>query len=241
MAALDFPASPELNTLYTANGKSFKWDGTVWRPVGAALADDSVSAAKLLTTSDGSDDQVLTRTATGMDWEDAGGGGWTHGATRSTTSGSSASWTDIPAGVNQVKFIYENVSNLFSGGSPRDFNMQVGTSSAYATSGYTNTSVYQRQSYIFSDTEGTSQFRAPAQFWGLNASRQWDHTATFTGVSTLTRGQGNDWMFETNGRNNFGWTLTGTGFVSLSGELRRAKIDPSSTTFDSGNITIMYQ
>ena len=30
MAALDFPTSPLVNDIYTANGKSYKWDGTSW-------------------------------------------------------------------------------------------------------------------------------------------------------------------------------------------------------------------
>jgi len=30
MAALDFPASPTVGTIYTANGRSWKWDGTAW-------------------------------------------------------------------------------------------------------------------------------------------------------------------------------------------------------------------
>lgn len=30
MAALNFPSSPTLNQIYTANGNSWKWDGTTW-------------------------------------------------------------------------------------------------------------------------------------------------------------------------------------------------------------------
>ena len=31
MAALNFPTSPTLNQIFTANGKSWKWDGTAWK------------------------------------------------------------------------------------------------------------------------------------------------------------------------------------------------------------------
>jgi len=31
MAALDFPSSPTLGQVYTANGKSWKWDGITWQ------------------------------------------------------------------------------------------------------------------------------------------------------------------------------------------------------------------
>ena len=31
MAALNFPSSPVTNQIYTANGKSWRWDGTTWK------------------------------------------------------------------------------------------------------------------------------------------------------------------------------------------------------------------
>ena len=31
MAALNFPTSPTNNQIYTANGKSWRWDGTSWK------------------------------------------------------------------------------------------------------------------------------------------------------------------------------------------------------------------
>jgi hypothetical protein len=39
MAALDFPASPTLNQVYSANGRSWMWDGTAWNPIGSGIAD----------------------------------------------------------------------------------------------------------------------------------------------------------------------------------------------------------
>ena len=38
MAAFDFPNSPNTNDVYTANGISYKWDGTVWKRVSATGA-----------------------------------------------------------------------------------------------------------------------------------------------------------------------------------------------------------
>lgn len=35
MAALDFPNSPTLNQVYTANGSSWSWNGTAWIAVAA--------------------------------------------------------------------------------------------------------------------------------------------------------------------------------------------------------------
>lgn len=40
MAALNFPASPSVDDLYTANGRTWKWDGTSWNiePANAKLS-----------------------------------------------------------------------------------------------------------------------------------------------------------------------------------------------------------
>jgi hypothetical protein len=35
MAALNFPAAPSVDDLYTANGSTWKWDGTSWNVVPA--------------------------------------------------------------------------------------------------------------------------------------------------------------------------------------------------------------
>lgn len=39
MAALDFPTSPTLNQVYSANGRSWIWNGTTWNPYGSGIAD----------------------------------------------------------------------------------------------------------------------------------------------------------------------------------------------------------
>ena len=49
MAALNFPASPSVNDTYTANGQTYKWDGTLWVP----LAGDNLSALAGLAVTDG--------------------------------------------------------------------------------------------------------------------------------------------------------------------------------------------
>jgi len=49
MPALSFPPSPAVNDLFTASGKTWKWNGTFWELVlsGPQIADGSVSAAKI--------------------------------------------------------------------------------------------------------------------------------------------------------------------------------------------------
>ena len=36
MAAFNFPNSPSTNDVYTANGVSFKWTGTIWQRISAS-------------------------------------------------------------------------------------------------------------------------------------------------------------------------------------------------------------
>ena len=49
MVAISFPASPSVNDTFTANGKTWQWNGTFWCLVvsGASVADGSVSTAKI--------------------------------------------------------------------------------------------------------------------------------------------------------------------------------------------------
>jgi hypothetical protein len=54
MAALDFPASPSLNDIYTANNQSWQWDGTSWvslPPTNLTLGALTVSGASTFTNS----------------------------------------------------------------------------------------------------------------------------------------------------------------------------------------------
>ncbi len=61
MTALNFPASPTLNQVYTANGGSWIWDGTVW--VGGNVTPAASGGTGL--TSSGAAGNVLTSDGTG--------------------------------------------------------------------------------------------------------------------------------------------------------------------------------
>lgn len=43
MAALNFPSSPNVNDTYTANGKSWKWDGISWVSYNFLLVDPKIT------------------------------------------------------------------------------------------------------------------------------------------------------------------------------------------------------
>lgn len=49
MAALDFPASPTTNQVYSANGKAWVWNGTVWVPKATLWGPSSIKSTTPIT------------------------------------------------------------------------------------------------------------------------------------------------------------------------------------------------
>lgn len=47
MSQLNFPSSPTLNQIYTANGKSWKWNGTAWQSNNAGGGTYTVQPASI--------------------------------------------------------------------------------------------------------------------------------------------------------------------------------------------------
>jgi hypothetical protein len=66
MAALNFPASPSVDDLYTANGSTWKWDGTSWNVVPANVLLANLGDVSVGGVTDG---QALVYNSTSSDWE----------------------------------------------------------------------------------------------------------------------------------------------------------------------------
>lgn len=60
MAALDFPASPTLNQIYTANGSSWMWNGTSWISVNPSSGASGAGPDRIFWEND----QVVTQSYT---------------------------------------------------------------------------------------------------------------------------------------------------------------------------------
>ena len=86
MSAFDFPSSPSVNDVYTANGISYKWDGTVWKRVSATGAQGPTGStgSQGATGSTGSQGATGPGGATGA--QGATGATGAQGATGSTGS-----------------------------------------------------------------------------------------------------------------------------------------------------------
>ena len=73
MAAVDFPENPSASAVHRDGAKTWRYDGTTWKPTTVTqIGAGQVAAANLATTSQGVAGQVLTRgSGTSMDWASA--------------------------------------------------------------------------------------------------------------------------------------------------------------------------
>ena len=60
MAALDFPTSPIVNQVYTANGSSWRWNGTSWLSINPSSGASGSGADRIFWEND----QVVTQSYT---------------------------------------------------------------------------------------------------------------------------------------------------------------------------------
>ncbi len=153
-----------------------------------------------------------------------GATGITFGTIAATTSGTAVEFTSLPAGIKRISIILKGVS---TNGNSRQI-IQLGTSSAYLTSGYNGGAT---------GTANTVGF-----ITHYNQASADEHH----GLITLVRlGSGN---------NN--WIMTGlvsretntevsenAGSVDLGGELTRLRLttEGGSNTFDTGSMNIIYE
>lgn len=149
----------------------------------------------------------------------------THGTQVTTTSGSQALFTGIPAAVKRVTIIFRQVS-LNDGSQMR---VQIGTSSGLQTTGY--------DSYSVTGATAPTSITTGFVVWAAAAG------AELTGHVELTRmdNSSNTWVSSHN-LTTTGTGANGGGTVTLSGELERIAVaSAASGTFDNGSINILYQ
>jgi hypothetical protein len=150
------------------------------------------------------------------------------GTAVASTSGTSVSFTGIPAGVKRITMMLNGVST--NGTSSIQF--QLGSGSA-TTSGYT----------------GTSTFVAASAASSLLSSGfllyNWNSAAYVgSGMITFTNLSGNTWTaLGIIGNSNTTQTYMVSGVVTLSGVLDRAIMTTvnGTDTFDAGSINILYE
>ena len=153
--------------------------------------------------------------------------GFTLGTPTATTSGSTVTYTGIPSGTKMIIFNLAGVSD--SGSSHQRF--QLGTSGGLKTSGYISTSgnFEGGGGGTMSDTSG----------FGLKN----DFNARITSGQaffTLQDSSNNTWVYSFIGKHDGTLILFAGGNVSLSGTCDRVSFQSVSSSFDAGNVNIMY-
>jgi hypothetical protein len=176
----------------------------------------------------GSDGEVLTSTGAGSPpaFEAAGGGGFTLGTEQATTSGTSITFSGIPAGVTMI------VINLLavSFTSSTDLDITIGDSGGLETSGYNScSSIINHASAIITNSSVTG--------FMLNGQSGSD---TFRGqvILTLEDASAFTWVESHSCYLMSDKTIQGGGDKTLSGEITQLSI--FGGTFDAGAVNIMY-
>ena len=98
MAALNFPASPSVDDLYTANGSTWKWDGTSWNVVPATALLSLLNDVDLTSPTSG---QVLKYD--GTEWiNDTDSSGFTTTVTATSTTASASDHIHVTAATQTI-------------------------------------------------------------------------------------------------------------------------------------------
>lgn len=180
----------------------------------------------------GTNGQVLTSSGTGSapTWATVSAG-FTLGTPVNTTSGTSITFTGIPAGVKQVIVTFKDVST--NGTSPK--LVRIGPSAGVETSGYGN-----NQLSAPGGTLTRTYNNSGALFGGVSAS----NVITGSMIFTLQNSTTNSWAVQ-GGQQDYASEYTpyfNAGLKSLAGALSVLSIttDGGTDTFDAGQVNIAY-
>ena len=149
----------------------------------------------------------------------------TLGTPQSSASGTEVEFTGIPSWVKRITLMF----NLVSLDSNANYQIQLGTSSAYITSGYTATS--QSEDGV-NDANSTTAFlvfnpnNSSIHAGKFEIDKFSDTAYTFVGQTRTTDSSGTQAYGVLNG---------------VSGTIDRLKITPTSGDFDGGSINISYE
>jgi len=145
------------------------------------------------------------------------------GGEKSTTSGSSVSWTGLPDDVKKIIISFRNVSLNGS----NNMLIQIGDSSGFETSGYSSYSKYDGGSAVSS----------------INGFviRTGSSPISLVGHAIILKIGSNEWSFSHMSNLNGSSFTNGAGVKTLSGTLDRVRILPDgSNFFDQGSAGILY-
>jgi hypothetical protein len=205
--------------------------GTSGRPVVSGGAGAPTFRPYTLPAADGSANQLLQTNGSGALSFATVSAGFTLGTPVATTSGTSVTFTGIPAGVKQIVVTYKGVST----NGTSEWRIRIGDSGGIETSGYLSRSVVITGSSTVTSNDTTGGFI----IFSTNASAELSGSVTLTLENATTF----SWVGAgTVGDSNFGTTIFTSGVKSLSAELTQVSITTQNGTdaFDAGEVNIAY-
>ena len=177
---------------------------------------------------DGTAGQAIVTNASGV-LSFAAGGGFTQGTEQATTSGTSWTFSGIPAGVDMVVINWYGFS---MSGAITDIDVQIGDAGGIETGSYIS-------SAMKFESDGTRDYNKSTSAFNITQNIAAD-AIHGTMVLTLEDATNHAWVsthvFENSGADAIQW---GGGSKTLSGALTQLKI--SGGTGDAGAVNIMYQ
>lgn len=215
-------------TAVTLTGTQTLTNKTLTAPT---IASANLTTALTLAGAAGTNGQVLTSAGSGLPSWTTIAAGYTLG-TPVTASGTSVSFTGIPAGIKQIVMTFSGISTNGTGG----VIIQIGDSGGFETTGTNSTGTK-----IIVGTADTDNGGGPEIgffiYSNLTANTLWGSVIlTLHNSSTFT------WAAQGVFSSGSGSTFTTAGRKSLSAELDRIRIiTPNGTdTFDDGAVNIAY-
>lgn len=159
-----------------------------------------------------------------------GSSGWTSAGAQATTSGDTVTFSSLPAGIQQIRVLFQGVSATTSNTS---LFIHLGYSGGFEVSGYSSISAYI--SGVTSATS-TTGFIIRTTDSAANAA---------TGIYDLCLIDGTtQWVGSHSMRINISsgseMAVSGGGSKTLTGELTQLRVQQSGT-FDAGKVNILYR
>lgn len=180
----------------------------------------------------GSSGNVLTSNGTTWQSTASTGAGFTLGTPITTTSGTTAEFTGLPAGIKQIVINFKGVSfNAYQG-----IYVQLGTSGSYVTSGYVGGNLLVGVAGAVGGFENAS-YAYLAGTDSTTAAEQYSGSVTFSLLNSST----NIWCWQGVIFDSLSYWASTSGTVTLTNAITRLKTAGAyGGTFDAGTINIMY-
>jgi len=206
-------------------------------PTGATVPTNGMylSAANTLALSTNSTNQ-MSISSTGIVTGTAGNLMLVQGTSQNLTSGTSASFTDIPSWVKRITISISNLTSAATQTSVNIIQLGTGATPTYTTTGYLANGFQANAAAVIS---------AFTTGFPLNQTNAATYVKSAIVTLTLVDATTNTWTFSSLGSISTGATsmMLGSGYIALAGALTAVRLTTvnGTDTFATGKINILYE